>query len=340
MQRHQAPEQAQHIAKKKLWALSAGLLMLSLAGTAQAADFLPLEPGNNWTYKDTKTGATFKVEVARTQIYVNNHTYSVLKGFTPEPKWVRTNEYGNIVYYEPDTEQDLMFLSFETGGAGWFEAHGRTCPQQGQAQAKRVAHDGPAGKWPSLEILYRTFGCADAGEDLEQFAENIGMVRRVANTIAGPRTYDLIDAKVGNQQIRIGTHGSFSVTSNGDPVDGVWKVTLRVSIDDPNGVKVVFPSSQEYDLRLSDDDGNILYTWSADKLFLQALHEKLFTGVWEKTVDVPVPPGVGEFTRTFVLSAWLTTAPNGPQFAAATRVVVPGIGPAGTTDVSRRGRAR
>jgi hypothetical protein len=110
-------------------------------------------------------------------------------------------------------------------------------------------------------------------------------------------------------------------------------------------VKVVFPSSQEYDLRLSDDDGNVLWSWSANKLFLQATHEKNFGGVWEETVDVPVPPGVGEFRQSFVLSAWLTTAPNGPQFAAATRVVVPGISPASTpagstADVSRRGRSR
>jgi hypothetical protein len=190
--------------KKKSWALSAGLALLSFAGMAQAADFLPLAPGNNWTYMDAKTGATFKMEVAHTPYYINNRVYNVLKGYTPENRLVRVNEFGNVVYYDQEFEQEFMLTAFETGSGGWFEAYGRVCPGQGQAQEKRVTHDGPAGDWSALEVLYRTFGCADTGESSEQFAENIGMLRRVSTTIAGPRTYDLVEAKIGNQSISVG----------------------------------------------------------------------------------------------------------------------------------------
>lgn len=333
--------QTQNTTKKKTkWALSAGLLLLSLAGMAQAADFMPLAPGNNWTYQDAKTGATFKVEVARTPFYMNDHVYNVLKGYTPQQKFVRINEYGNVVYYDQEFEQEFMLTAFEVVPGAWFEAYGRVCPGQGQAQEKRVTHDGPAGNWQALEILYNMHACADAGEVSEQFAENIGMVRRVSQTIAGPRTYDLVAAQIGNQSISVGKRGSFTVTS-GPAADGVWKVKLRVEQQATDGVKVVFPSSQEYDLRLTDDDGNSLWVWSANKLFLQATHEKNFGGVWEETVEVPVPPGVGEFRRTFVLSAWLTTALDSPQFAAATRVEVPGISPAGSSaSAPLRGRTR
>lgn len=337
---HAASEQTPSITKKKHWALSAGLALLSFAGVAQAADFFPLAPGNNWTYQDAKTGATFKVEVAFNQIYVNDHVYDILKGFGPQKLWVRINEYGNLVYWDQDLEKELIVTAFEEGFTGSFVAYGRQCLEDGRFGQKRVAHDGPAGSWPTLEIQYQSFACADAGEVSEQYAENIGMVRRVVNTIAGPRTYDLIEAKIGRQTILSGKHGSFTVLAD-EVVNGVWKVKLRVEEEVSGGVKVVFPSSQEYDLRLSDDDGNILWSWSANKLFLQATHEKNFGGVWEETVEVPVPPGVGEVYRSFVLSAWLTTAPNGPQFAAATRVVVPGISPAGSAaETSRRGRIR
>ena len=43
-------------------------------------------------------------------------------------------------------------------------------------------HDGPAGPWSALEIKYINFICADVGDVLEQYVDNIGMVRRVVQT--------------------------------------------------------------------------------------------------------------------------------------------------------------
>ncbi|MEI9812013.1 MAG: hypothetical protein WDO18_04775 [Acidobacteriota bacterium] len=172
-----ASKQTPSKSKYKNWALTTGLLMMSFAGAVQAADFFPLAPGNNWTYQDAKTGATLKVEVALTQVMAGDHVYHVLKGYTPAPKWIRVNEYGNLVYFDSDLEQEFMLTSFEVVPGGWFEAHGRQCPEQGQAQDKRAIHDGPAGSWNALEIQYRPYACADAGDVSEQYAENIGMVR-------------------------------------------------------------------------------------------------------------------------------------------------------------------
>lgn len=46
----------------------------------------------------------------------------------------------------------------------------------------------------------------------ERFAENIGMLRRVVNTIAGPTTFDLVCARVGSQIIEARDRGVFSVS--------------------------------------------------------------------------------------------------------------------------------
>ena len=70
-------------------------------------------------------------------------------------------------------------------------------------------------------------------------------------------------------------------------------------------VTLTFPSGQRYDLRIWNDRGQIVYTWSADKLFAQVLTtEKVGPG--ERTfafvANVPnLPAG------RYVAEAWLAT---------------------------------
>ena len=310
------------------------LMVLSAAGLS-AAEFLPLAPGNNWTYQDTVTGSNFTVEIGVVQLYANNHVYHMLRGYTPMPVWVRINEYGNAVYWDGEQRSDVMLTAFETGFGGWFEAGARECPEQGQAQEKRGVHNGPAGQWSVLEIQYRTSECADTGDLLEQFAENIGMVRRVVNTIAGPRTFDLVHARLGALSISAGNAGGFSVTATQSPEPGYWEATLRVDQRSGDSLKVRFPSSQEYDLRLRDSGGNVVWTWSAGKVFDPTEHElHLFDG-WKASVKVPIPPAPPQGPQAYTLEAWLTVADGEPRFAAATTVKA-----SGTTAVVARRQGR
>jgi hypothetical protein len=300
--------------------------------SAFGADFLPLEPGNTWVYRDARTGSEFTVDVGASQVLLNQRVYHVLRGYTPEQLYVRVNEFGNIVYFDETRQADVLLISFEVVPGARFEAPARTCPEEGQVQEKRVAHDGPAGRWQALEIQYRTFGCADAGDVSEQFVENIGMIRRVVTTFAGPRTFDLVYARLGSQVITAGSVGSFSVT--GALSNGAIQATLRIQQPLGRQLKLRFWSGQEYDLRLRDSNGQILYTWSADKLFLQAQHEIVISGGWSANISIPQPPSIPEGPHVYTIEAWLTTAENDPQFAAATTIEVPG------TTVARALRSR
>lgn len=315
--------------------LCLAIMMLLPVLCLGSADLFPLAPGYQWTYQDAATGSTFTVDIAMNQIYVNNHVYHVLRGYTPKPVWVRINEYGNVVFWDEEKQSDVMLTAFETGFGGWFEAGARMCPQQGQAQEKRRFHDGPAGRWNVLEILYRTTGCADAGDLSEQFTENIGMVRRVVTTIAGPRTYDLAHARLGAVTISAGNHGGFSVTAAQSPDPSHWDATLRVEQRSGNGLRVRFPSSQEYDLRLRDSKGTAVWTWSADKAFLPAVHELDLGGGWNATAKVPIPRHGLPERQIYVLEAWLTAAEGEPHFAAATTVEAPGATPASARNYRR-----
>ena len=168
-----------------------------------------------------------------------------------------------------------------------------------------------------LDIEYRPLGCADAGRQLEQFADNIGMLRRVSTTIAGSATFDLVYARIGTQVIEGGERGRFGLSAVADAAKQVWHVTLRTDFGNSGGVQLRFPSSQEYDLSLRNANGVIVWTWSADKLFAQVAHDRTFNSNWSATVDVPMPRG--SFSGAgFTIEAWLTSAE--PKFATAVPV--------------------
>jgi hypothetical protein len=289
-----------------------------------AGEFLPLAPGNNWTYRDAVSGQSFSISVGN-PVNVNQRVYYSLRGYTEDVLLVRMNEYGNIVYWDQERERDILLTSFEIVPRAWFEAPHRMCPQEGQPQEAPGIHDGPGGRWSVRDIHYRTFACADAGDQLEQFTENIGMVRRVVTTIAGPRTFDLVYARIGNQVITAGNAGSFSVTATPGPEPGTWLATLRVDRQDANELILRFSSGQQFELKLRDGRRNILWTWSADKLFLQAENELRITSGWSATVTVPHPPAIPEARQVYTLEAWLTTAEREPSFSAVATVEVPGI---------------
>jgi len=94
------------------------------------------------------------------------------------------------------------------------------------------------------------------------------------------------------------------------------------------GVRGQFPSSQEYDLRLRNAAGDVVWTWSATRLFAAMLHERTFSGTWTESLAVPFLVVQAEGTRAFTLEAWLTGGYGEPRFAAAVPVEVPVVLPA------------
>jgi hypothetical protein len=304
--------------------LKIAIILVILTGTTSVfgAELLPLAPGNRWTYRASTTGESFTVEVG-TQVYLNQRVYHTLRGYVNEPLLVRASEHDSIVYWDEEKGADILLISFERPARNWWEAPRRECRQEGQTQEERARHEGPSGRWDVVQIEYRTYGCADVGAQSEQFTENIGMVRRVVSTIAGPRTFDLVHARLGAATISAGNAGSFSVTAVPAPVPGFWLATLRLDVPTETPLTLHFFSGQEYDLRLRDSRGNILWAWSADKLFAQVVHDIQVQGGYSATVEVPHPPAIPEGPHFYALEAWLTNAGDEPQFAAVTGVDLP-----------------
>ena len=199
---------------------------ITLTWGLMGADFFPLQDGNTWTYREAQTGQTFSVRVGQA-VTIAGNVYYKLTGYADSDLLVRVEEvYGALVYWNEARNQENILTSFEPFEGGYWLAPFRTCPDQvGQTQVKPGNHDGPAGPVSDvLEISYRAFGCADVGSLQEQYAGHLGMLRRTQASIAGPRTFDLISARVGNLTIDAAPTGRFSV-SVGPLVAGVrsWR---------------------------------------------------------------------------------------------------------------------
>ncbi len=298
--------------------LAALLCACSLSG----ADLLPLQSGNTWTYREALTGDEFTVRVGA-PIVTNDRVYHSLSGYTPQRLLVRVNEYGNLVYIDEETGLELIVNSFEPFEGGWWDAGGRPCSQLGQTLEKRGTFDGAAGPFRDvLQIRYRTYSCADAGTEFEQYAENIGMVRRVTQTIAGPRTYNLVYARVGSAVIDTLPHARFTMTAYPKAGADSMIVTLRLKTNSSADLVLPFPSAQEYEVQILDAKGEVLWKWSDGRFFDQAAHERQIGGEWLVRLEIPNPPrsSAGPSAEILTVQAWVTTSGT-PRFAATVPVI-------------------
>lgn len=285
-----------------------------LAASLPATDLLPLEMGSYWVYQDEKSGESFTIRVGQPVATQDGRVYHYLTGYAGKYVIARVDEAGNLVVLDDQTGGETILTAFGARSGHWWDAPFRDCPQQGQTQEKYIDYSGPAGRWSRVvDVHYRASGCADTGVASEQFAANIGMLRRVVTTIAGPRTFDLVYARVGNQIIETRDRARFSVSVDQPLARNILRVTLRVDIGYTPQLRLRFPSAQEFDVALRDPDGKVVWLWSEGRFFEQSVQEKGIGNLWNAVVEVPRPPGdmVG-----YTIEGWLTTAPGEPRFAA------------------------
>jgi hypothetical protein len=284
-----------------------------------------LHEGNTWAYREPATGQTFSIRVGQPAT-IAGHVYYDLIGYTDTDLRVRIEEtYGALVYWDGVRNQEILLTSFEQFEGGHWVAPFRPCPEQdGQGQLKLGNHNGPAGPIAGvLEIKYRAIACADVGPLQEQYAEHLGMLRRVVSTIAGPRTFDLVAARVGNITIDAAPSASFSVSLGPTTGAGPVLATFRLHVNSKLPLTLSFSSGQEYDFALKNSAGTTLWTWSASRTFLQAQHERIVADEWSATVEIPWPTISGGVLQPgdYTVQAVVTNA-NYLPFAATVPVTI------------------
>jgi hypothetical protein len=305
--------------------MKAIVLSAMLTAGACAADlshYLPLESGNEWNLRDAKTGAGMSIRVG-TMAMIAGNVYYRLTGYATQPLWVRFADEG-LIYRDEERDADAPLTLFKPVAGAWFHAPFRVCEQEGAASERPVGYTGPAGAFSSaLQIRYRVFDCADAGVEEEIFQPSVGLLRRVEQSIAGPRQYDLVSARVGRLQVQTDKGGAFRVSVRpGNNPDVAFLATLLLTVDDE--LRVRKPVVQDYDVALKDESGRTIWRWSEGKVFPAALEERVLLGRITYNVEIPSKPnGQTLLPGKYVVEAWYTSGDDRTQFSAATAVEVP-----------------
>jgi len=294
-------------------------IAIFLGGALFAGDLFPLKEGNIWTYREPRFGGSFTIKVGAGAT-VNGQTYHTLTGYVPREVLVRVDDQSRLVYVDPDSGQESVLTYFTPPDGEWWDAPLRMCGERAQTMDKSATHDGAMGVVNGVvELQYQTLTCADAGDLSEQYAENIGMVRRVTQSFTGPRQYDLIHAKVGGIVIESLPFARFGVVVDRRSNASSVMATMRLETTSGSPLKLEFGSGQEYDLVLVGTDGKVLWKWSTGRAFIESLHARTVNSEWSTTVEVPRPIGIPETGPvTYTLQAWLTTmGDTPPKFSAS-----------------------
>jgi len=174
-------------------------------------------------------------------------------------------------------------------------------------------------------------GVADAGWGAIWFAEGVGVVKWTENSFAGPVRYELATATVGGVTYPQPTPaGGVSTTLEADryeyvfprlaPVANIYAtVTLTVTNATGTPIDVTYGSGQTFEIQLIDvATGNVEWTWSANKSFIQIVRQEQITGTQTFSDSVPLPARDADYE----VRMFLTTTGVRKPFAASTPIRV------------------
>lgn len=275
------------------------LSLLAAALSAQTL-YLPLDEGNLWLYHGN--GGSLVIEVGRSEEFASNR-YHLVRGLSANGDvWVRNDADGRILMWDERSSQERVLLDAAAPEGSPYDTGMDPCSRQAVIETRAGKYSGPVGEFENvLHLAYRPGPCMDAGLSSEDWLAWVGMLRRVRITIAGPREYDLVYARLGGvTYVRAPQTGfSLSLTPSGNVL--LVRMTLRHTLEWP--LRLSFSSSQRFDVSAYDADGKEFYRWSRGRAFLTVMGREEIRG--EKTWVAEIP--ISEWPAgDYAIRAWLT----------------------------------
>ena len=251
------------------------LAALSFAGIvlSQQPDYLPLNPGNQWVYQPAGRGQPIVMEVLRSAVFDDN-TYYRTRNFLNADTWLRMREDATLVAYNPDTKQESVLVAFGAAEGSTYRTSIDPCNSGAKVVSRRTKMQLPIGQFDNvLAIDYAPFVCADAGIATERYLPYVGLVQRSRETIAGLLISNLVYARIADVTVISSPEVSFNLSLD-SAVYETGPVTARFTIraTQARPLTLRFRTSQEYDLVVKNEAGDVVYRWSDGRGFLQALH--------------------------------------------------------------------
>jgi intracellular proteinase inhibitor BsuPI len=300
---------------------------LSGVATAQT-EYFPLHQGNQWIYRGTASVQAMEIDGAQT---IDGKDYSLLKGAFGGDAWLRMAADGTLYAYDPETKRERPWVAFQTPEGGTFETALDPCNKQGIVRSRNAKLTSPVGDFSgAFEAVYPAANCADAGLDSEIYAPWVGLVQRTGITIAGPRSYDLIYARIGGVTVLSEREVSFGLTVDREvythdrqPALMTARLTLRHSQPEP--IEIVHGSGQIYDIAIRNEKGEVVYLWSEGKAFTAIyLTARYRAGEknWVEAIRLADREGKPLPAGKYTVESWLTSNPVQKAWSASVAIEV------------------
>lgn len=300
--------------------------LIAFGPVAFAQDYFPLHVGNQWIYRQTGLGAgdPVVVEISRAEV-IDGLLYSLVRGLPGADVWLRQDAGGTLFARDANSGRDVVWAVFATPEGGTYRTAINECNNTAKVESRQARLTLPIGEVANaLAISYPGANCADAGLESDVFLPYIGLVLRTAITIAGPRSLELIYARIGGVTVLSEPEVAFSLTLDravyGDRLNApvmTARLTLRVTADP---VELSFPSGQRFDIVLRNDRGEEVYRWSEGRFFTLALgRETLGAGEKNYVVRIPLADAAGNrfAPGRYVAEGWLATI-GAKEYVAST----------------------
>jgi hypothetical protein len=286
------------------------LALLALPIFAATPDYFPLEVGNSWTYRsEGRLGTSVRtIEVLRADVIDGRQWFLV--DYFDRSEWLRVRDDGALVAWDTTARRERLWFNFAEDEKRSFATDFDTCVKAAQIESKSARYNGPLGSFDSALLIRFDTSCADAGVTQALFLPYIGLASLETTTIAGPQTWHLIYSKTGLTEASTGLVSSRlsldSLVYLYAPEGGrqmIARLSVRNTTSRPRVLN--FRSGQRYDLQLRNERGEVAYTWSADKLFIQVLGTETIPAGGERSWVIMVPLGTLRPGK-YVAEAWVT----------------------------------
>ncbi len=292
--------------------------ILSLAACSALwaqTEYLPLQTGNTWIYRSN--AGSFTVEVGKPETF-GGASYFAVRGFPSTPAvWLRNTDEGRILMWDAQTKTEKIWLDTATAVPGESPTGVDPCNEFSRVESREAKYSGPIGEFTNaLSVRYSYGSCADAGLDGDVLQPWVGIVQRTAQTIAGPRKYDLVYARIGGVTVLTAPEVSFTVAASQAQTALDVRLSLRNTTAAPTELN--FNSGQQFDVVLYDENGKEVYQWSRGKAFTQVVGHVTVSGEKSWLVEAPltdIPAG------RYALKGWLTTS-DGPNYSGTVAITI------------------
>ena len=285
--------------------------MVSGVLRAEPADYFPLQVGNSWLYR-MSTGRVASGDIYReisvdaTESIDEQQYYSV--NYFGRPILLRADGENGIVLYDRQSGTEKPWLSLDQPEGATFATAIDPCSSTARIMARDAGVSIPAGEFAdAVQVGFRG-NCADAGITQQFYAADVGLVSHEETSIAGPRRWELVYYRAGVRNAT-GREVSFTMALDGGRYAPGSTVGVRLTLrsTNPDPLTLSYSSGQTYDLKIYDESGKLVYTWSAGRGFIMIVRQEKF-GPGERSYGIAAPLGDLPPGR-YKAQAYLTTSP-------------------------------